>query len=337
MAATGSAALVLALLAEATQGRLMGRVTGMPDLGVAAAAELGVDLDRLALIPDPGAELVAVLSALIDGFDLVVLGPVAPHGVQPQLARRLAGWVRNRGNQAAAALRAGAIVVSDARYVDAGRVTLAVAPLDGPVDHTVTAPAFALPHHPHAPVAMLTATTATALGLGTVPFTVAASTSRMPTADEQDRLQARLGQKFEVRVDRGIQQDGRPLTILAIVAGVVTLATALATGLAAADGRADLAALAALGTPPRMRRALSLSQAGVIAGLGSIIGTLAGLGTAIAVLITLNQATADAWPVQQPLPIIVPWLNIGTALVVVPLIAMLGAGLLTRSRLPIER
>ena len=127
------------------------------------------------------------------------------------------------------------------------------------------------------------------------------------------------------------------MTILAIVAGVVTLATALATGLAAADGRADLAALAALGTSPRMRRALSLSQAGVIAGLGSIIGTLAGLGTAIAVLITLNQATADAWPVQQPLPIIVPWLNIGTALVVVPLIAMLGAGLLTRSRLPIER
>jgi putative ABC transport system permease protein len=33
----------------------------------------------------------------------------------------------------------------------------------------------------------------------------------------------------------------------------------------------------------------------------------------------------------------VPWLNVGIALLVVPLIAMLGAGLLTRSRLPIER
>ncbi|MFJ7216558.1 hypothetical protein [Amycolatopsis sp. NPDC098790] len=97
MAVTGSAALVLALLAEATQAGSWAAITGMPDLGVAAAAELGVDLDRLALIPDPGAELVAVLSALIDGFDLVVLGPVAPHGVQPQLARRLAGRVRNRG------------------------------------------------------------------------------------------------------------------------------------------------------------------------------------------------------------------------------------------------
>ncbi|MCR6488363.1 hypothetical protein M8542_36590 [Amycolatopsis sp. OK19-0408] len=97
VAVTGSAALVLALLAEATQAGSWAAITGMPDLGVAAAAELGVDLDRLALIPDPGAELAAVLAALIDGFDLVVLGPVAPQGVQPQLARRLTGRVRNRG------------------------------------------------------------------------------------------------------------------------------------------------------------------------------------------------------------------------------------------------
>lgn len=41
--------------------------------------------------------MVAVVSALIDGFDLVVLGPVAARRVQPQLARRLAGRVRNRG------------------------------------------------------------------------------------------------------------------------------------------------------------------------------------------------------------------------------------------------
>jgi putative ABC transport system permease protein len=32
----------------------------------------------------------------------------------------------------------------------------------------------------------------------------------------------------------------------------------------------------------------------------------------------------------------VPWLNLAT-LVAVPVVAMLGAGLLTRSRLPIER
>jgi hypothetical protein len=48
-------------------------------------------------VPDPGAELVAVVSALVDGFELVVLGPVGARGVQPQLARQLAGRVRNRG------------------------------------------------------------------------------------------------------------------------------------------------------------------------------------------------------------------------------------------------
>lgn len=94
---TGSTALVLALLASATQDGSWAAITGMPEVGVAAAAELGVELDRLALVPDPGAQIAAVLSALIDGFDLVVLGRAAARGVQPQLARRLAGRVRNRG------------------------------------------------------------------------------------------------------------------------------------------------------------------------------------------------------------------------------------------------
>jgi hypothetical protein len=94
IAVRGATSLVLALLAAATRDGSWAAVTGLPELGLAAAAELGVDLERIALVPDPGAELVAVVSALVDGFDLVVLGP-AP--VQPQVARRLAGRVRNRG------------------------------------------------------------------------------------------------------------------------------------------------------------------------------------------------------------------------------------------------
>jgi hypothetical protein len=94
IAVRGGTSLVLALLAEATRNGSWAAVTGLPELGLAAAAELGVDLERIALVPDPGAELVAVLSALVDGFDLVVLGP-AP--VSDQTARRLAGRVRNRG------------------------------------------------------------------------------------------------------------------------------------------------------------------------------------------------------------------------------------------------
>jgi putative ABC transport system permease protein len=74
----------------------------------------------------------------------------------------------------------------------------------------------------------------------------------------------------------------------------------------------------------------------VIAGLGSLLGTIAGLGVATAVLAALNQGYSNIWPAPTPYPITVPWLNVGLALVAAPVVAMLGAGLLTRSRLPIE-
>ncbi|MEV7092697.1 hypothetical protein AB0M80_07600 [Amycolatopsis sp. NPDC051045] len=97
VAVRGATSLVLALLAAATSDGSWAAVTGLPELGLAAAAELGVDLERIALVPHPGAELVAVVSALVDGFDLVVMGSAVVGGVQPQTARRLAGRVRNRG------------------------------------------------------------------------------------------------------------------------------------------------------------------------------------------------------------------------------------------------
>jgi putative ABC transport system permease protein len=42
------------------------------------------------------------------------------------------------------------------------------------------------------------------------------------------------------------------------------------------------------------------------------------------------------WPIPADMPMVVPWLQLGIA-VIVPVVAMVGAGLLTRSRLPIER
>jgi putative ABC transport system permease protein len=86
-----------------------------------------------------------------------------------------------------------------------------------------------------------------------------------------------------------------------------------------------------------MRRMLTLSQAGVIAGLGSLMGAIAGLGASASVLFALNRVYANIWPEPEPLPIVVPWLNVGVALLVIPLVAMAGSGLLTRSRLPVER
>jgi putative ABC transport system permease protein len=55
------------------------------------------------------------------------------------------------------------------------------------------------------------------------------------------------------------------------------------------------------------------------------------------VLLALNRGYADLWPAPTPYPITLPWLNVAVALLVVPVVAMGGTGLLTRSRLPIER
>lgn len=140
-------------------------------------------------------------------------------------------------------------------------------------------------------------------------------------------------------MDRPTESDvQQALTILGLVAGIITLAAAaLATGLAAADGRRDLTTLAAIGAPPRLRKLLSLSQAGVIAGLGGLLGTAAGAGSALALLAALNVGYATVWPRPELNPLTIPWPTIAISLLLVPSVAMLGAALFTRSRLPIER
>ncbi|HET9139941.1 ABC transporter permease [Actinophytocola sp.] len=242
-------------------------------------------------------------------------------------------------DQVVAALRGGAVVVDDERYLDNGRVTLSVEePATDRRARTLTAAGFVLPHKPEAPIVLLTEATARSLGLDSAPLVTLASTTRMPTVAEHDRLQAELGSEYRVTVDRGAEPDTQELLVLAIVAGLIAVGTAVfATGLTAADGRADLGTLAAVGAAPRLRRVLMLSQSGLIAGLGSVLGAIAGLGASVAVLSALNQRYAATWPAPPPLPITVPWLNLAVAVLIVPAVAMLGTGLLTRSRLPIER
>jgi putative ABC transport system permease protein len=166
------------------------------------------------------------------------------------------------------------------------------------------------------------------------------TTTRMPTGAEEEAfatVMADLGTSGWLDRGPSSERADARLILLAVAAGLVALGAAgIATGLAAADRRPDLATLGAVGASPRLRRSLSLSQSGVIAGLGTGLGLAAGLGGAVAVLVGLNQRYADTWPAPDPYPITVPWLNLAV-LLAVPLVAMLGAGLLTRSRLPIER
>ncbi|GAY10103.1 hypothetical protein [Pseudonocardia sp. N23] len=96
-AAPGATSLLFALLVEASASGAWAAVVGRPDLGALAAAEAGVRLDRLALVPDPGRDLVAVVAALVDGLDVVALAGHERAGVRAADRQRLAARARQRG------------------------------------------------------------------------------------------------------------------------------------------------------------------------------------------------------------------------------------------------
>lgn len=73
----GTASLLLALIAEPTRSGAWCAVVGLPALSLAAAKTMGVHLDHLALVPQPGPDLTTVVATLLDGFDLVVVAPAA--------------------------------------------------------------------------------------------------------------------------------------------------------------------------------------------------------------------------------------------------------------------
>lgn len=87
--------LALALLAGPSAAGSWGALVGVPEVGVAAASELGVDLDRLVLIPWPSDAWATVVAALTDAIDVVVVRP--PGQVAGNNARRLAARARQRG------------------------------------------------------------------------------------------------------------------------------------------------------------------------------------------------------------------------------------------------
>ena len=94
-AAGGATSLLLAMLAEASAAGSWCAAVGLPRLGLVAAAEAGVAIERLALVPHPGPDWVEAVGALLDGLDIVVVATAA--GVAPQLASRIAARARQRG------------------------------------------------------------------------------------------------------------------------------------------------------------------------------------------------------------------------------------------------
>ncbi len=90
----GALSVALSLVAAASASGSWCALVGHPGLGAVAAADLGVDLGRLALLPRPGAAWAEATAAVLEGVDLVVLCP--PFAPRRAMAHRLAARTRER-------------------------------------------------------------------------------------------------------------------------------------------------------------------------------------------------------------------------------------------------
>lgn len=228
-------------------------------------------------------------------------------------------------------LESGAVLVTSSVQLDArGRVHLAVERRNGPPEQVVLPGVLA-----QRPIAY------TSLPSAFVPASVVddqgwrvSTTSWLvtypadTTADELDAAIA-AGQRTgaSTYLDTVGGDDDIVLLLAALAAAFVTLVgVAISVALSAAEGRADLATLAAVGAPPRRRRSLAAAQALMVGGLGCLLGLA--LGTFVAYTL---RATIGAPG------FVVPWQNLVAVGVVVPLLAVLVAAVCTPSRLPMVR
>jgi len=92
----GARSLSLSMVAAVTAAGGHAAIVGQPDVGLLAAVEMGADLSRLAVIPDPGTDPVEVAAVLTDGMDLVVLG-LGGRSVPPTRTRAVVARARQQG------------------------------------------------------------------------------------------------------------------------------------------------------------------------------------------------------------------------------------------------
>lgn len=89
-----SASLALALAAGASRAGEWVGFAGCTDFGAEAAAELGIELSRTVVVPDPGEHWLEVTAALVDVLRVVVLRP--PTSVNERTASILDSRLRAR-------------------------------------------------------------------------------------------------------------------------------------------------------------------------------------------------------------------------------------------------
>ncbi|RDH76086.1 hypothetical protein DVS77_23735 [Mycolicibacterium moriokaense] len=93
---SGARSLSLSMVAAVTAAGGHAAIVGQPDVGLLAAVEMGADLSRLAVIPEPGADPVEVAAVLMDGMDLVLLG-LGGRTVPATRARAVVARARQKG------------------------------------------------------------------------------------------------------------------------------------------------------------------------------------------------------------------------------------------------
>ena len=327
----------------------VGQVALYPNGGQQPGGALPPELQQQVTAALPGSELVSWQSVGpatppgAAGSYLSLVGRAPSSGAAgpmqvavggPEFLRAALGRTDEAAEQA---LAGGELVVFGPTYVEEGRARLETISYDGAgvqgVTDTRDLPAYALPNASaySYSLALLNPQAATDLDMlaaGAPSYVL--DTARMPSDAELDRLTALSGDgnAFSFQVETGYDSPAGPTLLALLGASVVVVlgATGISTGLAAADGRADLSTLAAVGAAPRTRRLLAMSQAAVTAFLGAALGALAGFVPAAALISTLQD-----WPLT------IPWPLIGATLVLVPMLAAGFAGLLTRSRLPMLR
>ncbi|MBG0815373.1 FtsX-like permease family protein [Planomonospora sp. ID82291] len=271
---------------------------------------------------------------------------------------RLLHLVQGRPDPVAgAAFAAGAAVVFDPGLLRDGRLTLELWPHGEGESRRVTVPAVAARAvNPEHAVVVLPVSALRAAGLQTAPrrLYVPPDGHRLGT-EEEIRFRRDLaavsagkaGSYLELGFDGGYLAP--QLWILLGAALVLVLGgTFVATGLAAADLRPDLATMAAVGAPPGIRRLVIAGQAGFIAGLGVLVGALAGVVTGIGVAWPMTTRTHDLaylmethggmrpFP-QGPPTVELPWLFLAAVVVGLPVLAAAVAALFARTKVTLTR
>ncbi|WP_200919337.1 hypothetical protein [Curtobacterium sp. Leaf261] len=90
-----SVLLAMTMLQGASASGAWCAVVGVPSFGIEAAAAMGIDLERLVLVPDPGEQWLAVTAAMADVATIVLTRPLGR--VRPSDEARLSARLRQRG------------------------------------------------------------------------------------------------------------------------------------------------------------------------------------------------------------------------------------------------